>query len=449
MSASPVILVVDDTSEFLRETSAALRPHFTVTTCSSPLRALRLAGKGRADLVITTLVMRELDGFEVIRRLRGVGSTLPLIMITGRGNENSAIEAMRLGADDYLNRPVLADELVARVQRALDARKVNRLVPSRPGVPVVITHDPLMRRMLELCERAARADSRVLILGETGTGKELIAKTIHALSPRRSARWVEVNCAAIPINLLESELFGHEKGAFTGATERRIGRFEEAADGTLFLDEIGELSHLLQSKLLRVLQSGEFSRVGSSKVLRSGARIIAATNRDLEQQSAAGRFRLDLYYRLNVITLSVPPLRDRPGDIPSLVEYFCRKFSTAETAPLVFSPPVMRMLIGYRWPGNVRELEHLVERLAVLSSGDPVGIADLPQHLQQESPSVQSAAVRADGYRQALREFELVYFRTLVQAANQNLAAAARIAGLDRSQFFRKIKSLGLHATLD
>jgi transcriptional regulator with GAF, ATPase, and Fis domain len=303
--------------------------------------------------------------------------------------------------------------------------------------------------MLELCERAARADSRVLILGETGTGKELIAKTIHALSPRRDARLVEVNCAAIPINLLESELFGHEKGAFTGATDRRIGRFEEAAEGTLFLDEIGELSHLLQSKLLRVLQSGEFSRVGSSKVLRSGARIIAATNRDLEQESLAGRFRLDLYYRLNVITLSVPPLRERAGDIPSLVEYFCRKFSTAEIAQLVFSPPVMRMLVGYHWPGNVRELEHLVERLAVLSSGGPVVVADLPPHLQVVTAPVQAAKARVDGYRQALREFELEYFRGIVAGSNMNMAAAARAAGLDRSQFFRKIKSLGLHATAD
>ena len=358
MTAQPVILVVDDTSEFLRETSAALRPHFKVTTCSSPLRALRLAGKGRADLVITTLVMHELDGFEVIRRLRGAGSTLPVIMITGRGNENSSVEAMRLGADDYLNRPVLAEELVARVRRALDARKEKQHAPSRPGVPVVITHDPQMRRMLDLCERAARSDSRVLILGETGTGKELIAKTIHALSPRRNAGLVEVNCAAIPVNLLESELFGHEKGAFTGATERRIGRFEEAADGTLFLDEIGELSHTLQSKLLRVLQSGEFSRVGSSKVLRSGARVIAATNRDLEQESLAGRFRQDLFYRLNVITLSVPTLRDRPGDIPPLVEHFSHKFSTKEEAPLVFSPPVLRFRNSHR-SEHRRQLHHM------------------------------------------------------------------------------------------
>jgi len=447
MRTQPVILVVDDTSEFLRETSAALRPHFKVTTCSSPLRALRLVSKGQADLVITTLVMRELDGFEVIRRLRGAGSTLPVIMITGKGNENSSVEAMRLGADDYLNRPVLADELVARVSRGLEARREKRATPVRAGVPQVITQDPQMRKVLDLCERAAKSESRVLILGETGTGKELIAKTIHALSPRRKAGIVEVNCAAIPANLLESELFGHERGAFTGATERRIGRFEEAADGTLFLDEIGELSHTLQSKLLRVLQSGEFSRVGSSKVLHSGARVIAATNRDLEQESLAGRFRQDLFYRLNVITLSVPRLRDRPGDIPTLVDHFSHKFNTTGNNRLIFSPTVMRLLADYHWPGNVRELEHLVERLAVLSNGDPIAITDLPQHLQPDSLPRQAAA-RTNGYREALREFDLGYFRAIIQSANHNLAAAARLAGMDRSQFFRKIKILGLHATL-
>jgi DNA-binding NtrC family response regulator len=437
---------VDDTSEFLRETSAALRPHFKVTTCSSPLRALRLVGKGRVDLVITTLVMRELDGFEVIRRLRGSGSTLPVIMITGRGNENSAVEAMRLGADDYLNRPVLEEELVARVRRVLSARELKQHPHRDAGVPRVVTQDPQMLRVLELCERAAGSDSRVLILGETGTGKELIAKTIHALSGRNRAQLVEVNCAAIPANLLESELFGHEKGAFTGATERRIGRFEEAKGSTLFLDEIGELNHPLQSKLLRVLQSGEFSRVGSSGVLRSDARVIAATNRDLEQESLSGRFRQDLYYRLNVIALSVPPLRERSGDIPALVEYFSRKFSVSNKPPLAFSLPVMRLLEDYHWPGNIRELEHLVERLTVLSSGHPVGVADLPAHLQPGA-GARPTTLHGEGYHQALREFEIGYFRSVIQSSGHNLAAAARTAQMDRSQFFRKIKSLGLHET--
>jgi DNA-binding NtrC family response regulator len=446
MSQRPVILIIDDTSEFLRETSAALRPHFKVITCSSPLRALRIAGKGRANLVITTLVMRELDGFEVIKRLRGAGISLPVIMITGFGNQNSAVEAMRLGADDYLNRPVLAEELVARVTHALEARRAQETYVSRPGVPVVVTHDSKMQQVLVMCERAARSDSRVLILGETGTGKELIAKTIHALSPRSTGALIELNCAAIPANLLESELFGHEKGAYTGATERRIGRFEEAAGGTLFLDEIGELSHVLQSKLLRVLQSGEFSRVGSSKVLHSDARVIAATNRDLEQESLAGRFRQDLYFRLNVITLSVPPLRERRCDIQPLVEFFRRKFQTNDAPALMFPAEIIRLLSNYYWPGNVRELEHLVERLAVLSNGDPIGITDLPAHFQQ-LPTTSPPSIQTTDYHEALREFDLAYFGSLVKSTHHNFAAAARIAGMDRSQFFRKIKNLGLHQT--
>ena len=441
--SDPLILIVDDTSEFLRETSAALRPHFRVSTCSSPLRAIRQVGRGGVDLLITTLVMRELDGFEVIRRLRGAGHGLPLLMVTGKGTEHSAVEAMRLGADDYLNRPVEPEELVARVRRALEAARqpVRRAVA---GAPVIVTRDPEMLRVLEICARAARTDSRVLILGETGTGKELIAKTIHSLSARSASPMVEVNCAAIPANLLESELFGHEKGAFTGATERRIGRFEEAGDGSLFLDEIGELNHALQSKLLRVLQSGEFSRVGSSRVLRSSARVLAATNRDLAQESLAGRFRQDLYYRLNVISIAVPPLRARAADIPELVHHFIRKFRAPASAPLVVPPRVMRLLATYPWPGNIRELEHLVERLCVLSPGGPVGPEDLPGHFQGLAP-LNHESTRAAGYRESLREFELGYFQRVLREAAGNFAAAARLAGLDRSQFFRKIKSLGLH----
>jgi DNA-binding NtrC family response regulator len=444
MIAPTRVLIVDDTAEFLRETSAALRPHFRISTCSSPLRALRMVAKGRADLLITTLVMRELDGFEVIRRVRGLGSDLPIIMVTGRGDENSAVEAMRVGANDYLNRPVQPDELVARVRRAIlrPGRKAGG--GRQSGVPVVVTQDSLMLQALDLCTRAARSDSRVLILGETGTGKELFAKTIHASSKRNGRPMVEVNCAAIPANLMESELFGHEKGAFTGATERRIGRFEDAGDGTLFLDEIGELNHGLQSKLLRVLQSGEFSRVGSPKVLHSGARIVAATNRDLEQESLAGRFRADLYYRLNVVAIPVPPLRERLGDVPVLVDFFNRKFSADSAKPLVFSDAVMTLLNEYHWPGNVRELEHLIERLVVLSVGEVVRVSDLPVYFRKAAASPPAPGEGRPSYEDARKEFDLGYFGSLIRHAGGNHAAAARMAAMDRSQFFRKITALGL-----
>lgn len=441
--ASGNILVVDDNKEFLSETSAILRPHFHVTVCSSPLRAVRLVRRGGIDLVLTTLVMRELDGFEVIRRIRGAGLRLPIIMITGRGDENSAIEATRLGANDYLDKPVAPPELVARIRRALVPPPASAVSDAAPSI---VTADPAMRRVLELAGRVAAYDSRVLITGETGTGKELVAKTIHASSPRRAAPFVEVNCAAIPASLIESELFGHERGAFTGATERRTGRFEEAGEGTIFLDEIGELGRGLQAKLLHVLQTGEFSRVGGSRVLRSGARVLAATNRDLFRDVSAGRFRADLFYRLNVVTLEIPPLRERAGDITMLVEFFAARLAARGRPPLRFAAEALDCLRRHPWPGNVRELEHLVERLAVMLGGGEVRPQDLPGHFRESVAAGSASTVTGSlPYRDALSAFERAYFQDLLAASGPNLAAAARRAGMDRSHFFRKIQALGLH----
>jgi len=435
--------VVDDQKAFLSEAAALLRPHFHTTTCSSPLRAVRLAKGGSVDLVLTTLVMRELDGFEVIRRIRGAGLRLPVIMITGFGDENSAIEATRLGANDYLDKPVEPQELISRIRRALAAA----LPPPFAGAPAIVTGDPQMRRVLDLAARVAAYDSRVLITGETGTGKELVAKSIHALSTRRGEPFVEVNCAAIPGSLIESELFGHERGAFTGATERRTGRFEEAGAGTIFLDEIGELGRGLQAKLLHVLQTGEFSRVGSSRTLKSVARVIAATNRDLVREVSAGRFRADLFYRLNVVSLEVPPLREREGDIPLLVDFFAERLAARRSAPLRFSPAVLQRLCRHPWPGNVRELEHLVERLSVIVEGGEAGPSDLPAHLRQSEADADTGAAGSSKatYQEALLAFERAYFQGLLEASGPNLAAAARLAGIDRSQFFRKVTALGLH----
>lgn len=435
------VLIVDDVPDFLKETSAVLRPHFGVTVCSSPLRGLRLIKQGGIDLLITTLVMRELDGLEVIRRVRGSGSALPIIMVTGFGNENTAIEATRVGATDYLTKPVEPEELIARVRRALTYADVQEEVDE----PLVLSQDKTMLEVIEVCRRVARSPSRVLILGETGTGKELFARMLHARSQRVREPFVDVNCAAIPPNLLESELFGHERGAFTGATERRVGRFEEAGEGTLFLDEIGELGVAMQSKLLRVLQTGDFSRVGGSRNLRSQARVIAATNRDLSQEVQAGRFRADLYYRLNVVTLEVPPLRQRFGDIPILVRHFSRKFAQPGHGPIGFSHEVVQRLCAYGWPGNVRELEHLIERLSVLVTRGEVQLSDLPAHFQGITEAAPVAPTPTNRpYHEALREFQRAYFQNLIAAADGNLAAAARQAGMDRSQFFRKVRSLHL-----
>lgn len=439
------ILVTDDVPENLRSIARMLRAEYNVSTCSSPKRAARIARSGRIDLLVTTLVMRELDGFGLIRRLRGADCQIPIIIVTGYGDDTSAIEATRLGVADYITKPFSEKELLQRTRRVLDRRLATRPAGSEPPPTSspIITADPTMIELLEQCRRIARSDSRVLIFGETGSGKELLARFIHDQSPRHTAPYVEVNCAAIPENLHESEFFGHERGSFTGAIQRRIGRFEEAGEGTLFLDEIGETSFSLQTKLLRVLQTGIFSRVGQTGQQKSHARILAATNRDLTEEARTGRFRADLFYRLNVISLRLPPLRDRPGDIPLLARHFAGRAGRDGTDPISFSPEAIKILTHYSWPGNIRELEHTIERLAVLSPDTYVTAADLTS--LSELPDADSAAPPHLPYREAINDFERSYFSGLLKRTRGNLAAAARLAGMDRANFFRKAIRHGLH----
>lgn len=439
------ILLVDDVPEFLRETARVLRPHFEVRICSSPLRAVRMLKDEGHDLVVTTLVMKELDGLEVIKRIRGRGMTVPILMVTGFGTETTSLEALRLGADDYLNKPVEAPELIARVHKLVSAN-----LPGEPlGKPVpagtLVTRSAVLLETIRLARKVAATDSRILIQGETGTGKELFATLIHQQSRRRDQPFVVINCAAIPAELLESEFFGHEKGAFTGAAARRRGRFEEADTGTLFLDEIGELSFALQSKLLRTLQTGEFRRVGGERTLHTSARIIAATNRDLHREVRAGRFRADLFFRLNVVPLSVPPLRERPEDIPVLIAHFAARHSGGDRKAITFSAPALQRLRTYDWPGNVRELEHLIERFSVLFPGETLGPDQLSLPERDRMGGGEAASNGSRSYARALKDFQRNYFSGLLTSHHGNLARAAREAGLDRSQFFRKIVALGLH----
>jgi DNA-binding NtrC family response regulator len=454
MSDSPLarrrILVVDDVPTFLQEMRGILKSHCgNVTICTSPLRALRRLRVDPPDLLITTLVMRELGGFEVIRRVRGFGLSIPIVMITGYGNEKTAIEATRLGVSDYLEKPVAPEELRARLEKIFTAQHKPASTETARE-PEMISADPAMKSIFDMVGAVAKSDSRVLILGETGTGKQLIAQAIHEKSPRRTQPFVEVNCAAIPENLLESELFGHERGAFTGATDRRIGRFEEAGAGTLFLDEIGETSFTVQSKLLRVLQSGKFNRVGSSVTQQSRARVIAATNRDLQKEAEAGRFRADLFYRLHVITLTLPPLRRRPGDVPLLAEHFLHQFRGSRSFPRGFSADALRRLQQYGWPGNVRELEHLVERFAVLHERPLIEASDLPEKILRETGVAPGAAPASAGnllegsLANARASFEKAYLHESLREARGNMAAGARRAGLDRSHYFRLVRRHGI-----
>jgi len=439
------ILLVDDVPDFLRETARVLRPHFDVALCSSPLRAVRLLKEGRQDLLVTTLVMKELDGLEVIKRIRGRGLTLPIVMVTGFGTETTSIEALRLGADDYLNKPVEPEELIARIRKLLPDKSSREFEEKPAAFGTLVTRSPVLLETIRLARKAAATESRILIQGETGTGKELFAALIHRRSKRRDRPFVVVNCAAIPGELLESEFFGHEKGAFTGAGARRLGRFEEADAGTLFLDEIGELSFALQSKLLRTLQTGEFSRVGGGRTLHSSARVIAATNRDLHQEVRAGRFRADLFYRLNVVPLTVPPLRERPEDIAVLIAHFSEQHRGEGHGAIAFLPSALQRLRTYDWPGNVRELEHLIERFSVLFPGETIGPDRLSLPVRESAEAGRPASDRTRTFARALEEFQKTYFSGLLAVHHGNLARAAREAGLDRSQFFRKIVALGLH----
>ncbi len=442
------ILVVDDVPTFCQEIRGYLKDHCRqVTLCTSPVRALRRLKQEQPDLFITTLMMRELGGFEVIRRARGQGSSLPIVMITGYGNEKTPIEAMRLGCSDYIEKPVKAEELRARLEKIFAARHQPAATGEAAQATLMISEDPAMRAVFETIGTVARSDSRVLVLGETGTGKQLVAQAIHEGSARRSGPFVEVNCAAIPENLLESELFGHERGAFTGATDRRTGRFEEAHDGTLFLDEVGEMSFTVQSKLLRVLQSGRFNRVGGSATLQSNARVIAATNRDLPKEVEAGRFRADLFYRLHVITLTLPPLRRRSADVPLLAEHFLRRFRGSRELPRRITPEALHRLSQYPWPGNVRELEHLMERFAVLHPQPTIDVADLPEKILRESASPSSGTPESllqGDYASARAAFERAYLRETLKQARGNMAEAARRAGLDRSHYFRLVRRQGI-----
>jgi DNA-binding NtrC family response regulator len=448
LTTMPTVLVIDDTPPLISEIRAMLKGEFSVTSARSPIRGVRRAIDEGIDLVVTTLKMREMSGFDVIRRLRSRGYPGGIVMLTAFGDASTAQEATRLGATDYITRPLVGEELVSRLKRAF--KSVEREpVPTLASIKEnICTQDPEMYALLELAQIAADTDSRILILGETGTGKELLAKAIHRYSRRANEAFIPINCAAIQESLLESELFGHEQGAFTGALNRRIGRFEQAGAGTLFLDEIGEISFALQAKLLRVLQDGEFYRVGGDRKLRSHARIVAATNQQLRQRVDSGEFRADLFYRLNVVSLKLPPLRNRPLDIPLLAEFFFKRFKSDSDSnkPKRFTDDALILLRRYDWPGNVRELEHLVERSNILVRKPMIGVDDLPAYIKEEtSQSKDFIELRTEQslrYSEAKTHFERAYFLNALDQADGNYARAARIADMDRTAFYRKAKKL-------
>lgn len=446
------ILVVDDEKNMRWALEKGLQQagYRTISAPDGP-EGLNLIDSDGPDLVLLDLKMPKMDGLEVLQLIREQRPELPVIMITAHGSVATAIEAIKAGAYDYISKPFNLEEIQLVIDKALEVRalteevaKLRSEVEKKYSFQNIIGKSPKMRAVFDLVERVAGTSASVLIYGESGTGKEMVAKAIHYLSPRRHRPYVQVNCSALPETLLESELFGHEKGAFTGAIARRQGRFELADTGTLLLDEIGELTPSVQVKLLRVLQDRTFERVGGAETIKVDVRMIAATNRDLTQAMAEGRFREDLYYRLNVVPIHLPPLRERVEDIPLLVDHFFKKFGQNGRAKTL-TPEAARRLAEYRWPGNVRELENTIERAVIISRGDRITVEDLPRELRL--PSVNShrrVAFKLPEGGANLEEVERDLIRQAIERTGGNQTQAARLLGITRHTLLYRLEKYGL-----
>jgi two-component system response regulator HydG len=431
------ILIVDDDADTRASLAAiARREGWEVREAPSSVEALAMLRLEPAELVLCDLMMPGIDGIEMLRRLRASGDNVPFIMVTGHASVESAVEALRLGAFDYLSKPVRLAVLRAAFAKVRKAR-----TPAEPDTgegPRLEGESPGILQVRELIGLAAPSRSTVLVTGETGTGKEIVAELIHRNSPRAKGPLVRVNCAALPENLIESELFGHEKGAFTGADRTRTGRFEYADGGTLFLDEISEMSYTTQARLLRVLQVGEFERVGSSQTHKADVRVIAATNRELRLLAQQKQFREDLYYRLHVIEIHIPPLRDRREDIAVLARSFLSRLAREADRPVPpMSDRVWRAFDAYSWPGNVRELEHVLEHAFVLSRGGEITIEHLPAEIRPERPRTIQISVGTP-----LEKAEREIIRQTLRAVDDDKREAARILGLSRSALYRRLGDL-------
>jgi two-component system NtrC family response regulator len=455
------ILVVDDEPNYLIVLSELLRDEdYEVFTADCGPAALKIARETDLDLVLSDMKMPGMDGIELLARLKEFNRHLPVILVTAYAEVGKAVEAMHLGAFTYLAKPFSNEALIASARKAIEhyslIREVNRLrteATPRSGFGGMIGKNPNMLAVYRLIEKVAPALSSVLITGESGTGKELVARAIHNLSPRKDAPFISVNCAALSEHLLESELFGHEKGSFTDASYMRKGRFELADTGTLFLDEIGEMALPLQTKLLRVLQERAFERVGGNKTISVDVRILAATNKDLKDEAEKGNFREDLYYRLNVIRIQMPPLRERVEDIPALVQHFLEKNSQRlGKEKFEITPEAMRLLVSLPWEGNIRELENTIERAAILCNNCRIEAEDVqPDSSQLPSPQDWSYGVELEQFippglplADVLNGIEEKLVRQALEEADQVQARAAEKLGITKSLLQYKMKKFNL-----
>jgi len=453
------ILVVDDEINYLTVMEALLGDEgYEVYTAPGGQEALKLAGTSDVDLVLTDMKMPKMNGIELLSELKRLYPDLPVIMMTAFGTVEKAVEAMKTGAYDYILKPFKNEELLATIARALEYHHLilqNRMLledlDKKYGAPNIVGESQAMREILALVKRVATSRATVLISGESGTGKELVARAIHQQSPRAGKTFVSVNCAALTETLLESELFGHERGAFTHAVSMRKGRFELADGGTLFLDEVAEMSPALQVKLLRVLQEMEFERVGGNKTIKVDVRVVAATNRELKKEVEDGRFREDLYYRLNVVHLHIPPLRERQEDIAPLATHFLRKYAQENVRGEVrLSPEAMKLLLHYSWPGNVRELENVMERAVILCNQNLITVTDLPGELAGEPR--EASRLNIDRFipiqtplPEALEQIEEQMIRRALEQSGQIQVRAAEILGITKSLLQYKLKKYHLN----
>jgi two-component system nitrogen regulation response regulator NtrX len=448
LPAKAHLLIVDDEAGTLASLSRAFRlAGHEATVCDNAGKALELAKSDNFDLIFSDVVMPGKDGLTFLEELRSLSITTPVVMMSGQAHIEMAVRATKLGALDFLEKPISTDKLLLTVENALKLQRLeaeNRQLRQRLGKYQLVWSGEAMKKVMAQVERVAATETRVCILGETGTGKELVARTLHEKSPRASGPFIAVNCAAVPAELIESELFGHEKGSFTGAAGRHIGKFEQAEHGTLFLDEIGDMPTPMQAKLLRVLEEGEVERIGATKPVAVDVRVIVATHRNLEALVREGKFRQDLFHRVFVFPVSLPPLRERREDIPVLLTYFAEQVCAQNNwKPVKFTSEAVAALQQYAWPGNVRELRNVVERLMLLMSGDEVGLETVRSVLAPVAGSGDHS-FGSGTLSERVEGFEREVILSELKRANFHMTNAAKTLGLERSHLYKKAEQLGI-----